>query len=96
MIWSKSCVQGVEARQAEVEAAEAIIAERSDEFGRWVASRALVPTIRDLKAQAERIARHETARARRRIAAGEPVDVALDQFAHQLANRDSCTRLLPR
>lgn len=79
--------QGVEARQAEVEVAEAIIAERSDEFGRWVASRALVPTIRDLKAQAERIARHETARARRRIAAGEPVDVALDEFAHQLANK---------
>ena len=39
------------------------------------------------EAQAERIARHETARARRRIAAGEPVDVALDEFAHQLANK---------
>ena len=56
--------QGVEARQAEVEAAEAIIMERVQDFSRWQAARALAPTIRSLKDQAERIARHETARAR--------------------------------
>ena len=79
--------QGVEARQAEVDAAETIIAERVTDFSRWVAARALAPTIRSLKDQAERIARHETARARKRIAAGESADGVLEEFAQQLANK---------
>lgn len=79
--------QGVEARQVEAESAEAIVLERVEDFGRWVVSRALAPTIRDLKDQAERIARHETERARRKIAAGAPTDVVLEEFGRQLANK---------
>lgn len=79
--------QGVEARQAEVEAAEAIIVERVQDFSRWQAARALAPTIRSLKDQAERIARHETARARKKMTAGESAERVLEEFAQQLANK---------
>ena len=79
--------QGVEARQAEVEAAEAIIMERVQDFSRWQAARALAPTIRSLKDQAERIARHETARARKKMTAGESAERVLEEFAQQLANK---------
>ncbi|SFO00009.1 glutamyl-tRNA reductase [Formivibrio citricus] len=79
--------QGVEARQAEVEVAEAIIAERVDDFSHWLASRALAPTIRSLKDQADRIARHETARARKKLTAGDPAERVLEELAVQLANK---------
>lgn len=79
--------QGIEARQAEIEAAEAIIADRVLDFSRWLAARALAPTIRGLKDQAERIARHETSRARKKIVAGEPAERVLEEFAQQLANK---------
>lgn len=78
---------GVESRQAEAEAAEAIIVERVEDFGRWIASRALAPTIRDLKDHADRIARHELSRARKKIAAGEAPDAVLEEFSRQLSNK---------
>lgn len=79
--------QGVEARQAEAEAAEAIVAERVLDFNQWVAARALAPTIRSLKDQSERITRHEMARARKKIAGGEPVEQVLEAFSRQLASK---------
>lgn len=79
--------QGVEARQAETEAAESIVVARVEDFGRWVASRALAPTIRDLKDQAERITRNETERARRKLANGEPAELVVEELARQLGNK---------
>ncbi len=79
--------QGIESRMAEAASAEAIIVERVDDFNRWMASRALAPTIRDLKDQADRIARHELAKARKKIAVGEAPEIVLEEFARQLSNK---------
>ena len=79
--------QGVESRRAEAEEAEAIIVERVDDFNNWIASRALAPTIRDLKDHADRIARHELAKARKRLANGETPDAILEMFSRQLSNK---------
>lgn len=78
---------GVESRQAEAEAAESIIVERVGDFGRWMASRALAPTIRDLKDHADRITRHELSRARKNLAGGETPERVLEEFARQLSNK---------
>ncbi|MDR3410905.1 MAG: glutamyl-tRNA reductase [Formivibrio sp.] len=79
--------QGVESRQAEAAEAESIIVERVDDFGRWLASRSLAPTIRDLKDQADRIARHELTRAHKRLSGGEAPENVLEEFSRQLANK---------
>ena len=79
--------QGQESRAGEVESAEAIISERVGDFHRWVASRALVPTIRDLKDYSDRIARHELEKAHKKLAAGEAAEVVLEELARQIANK---------
>lgn len=78
---------GIESRMAEAEQAEAIIVERVEDFERWLASRALAPTIRDLKDYADRIARNELARARKRLSAGESAEAVLEAFSHQLSGK---------
>ncbi|UXY15103.1 glutamyl-tRNA reductase [Chitiniphilus purpureus] len=77
--------EGVAARASEAQAAELLVEDGVQQFRQWLAGRALVPTIRELKDHAERIARHELARARKRIAAGEPADDVLARLTEQLA-----------
>lgn len=78
--------QGVAARAAEIDAAEALISERQADFRQWLASRAVVPTIRELRDHAERITRHELNRARKKLAS-HPAEDVLDEFARALSNK---------
>lgn len=73
--------EGVALRQGEAQAAEGIVEGGVLEFRQWLAARALVPTIRELKDHADRIARNELARAKKRIAAGDDADEVLEQLA---------------
>ncbi|BCL77401.1 glutamyl-tRNA reductase [Jeongeupia sp. HS-3] len=77
--------QGVASREAEVEAAEALVSEGVAAFRQWQAGRALVPTIRELKDQADRVARNELVKAKKRLAAGDDVDEVLERLAEQVA-----------
>ncbi len=79
--------QGVESRSLEVESAEAIISERLHDFNTWLAGRALVPTIRDLRDHSDRISRTEVARAQKRLAAGDDPSQVLEQMAQQMQNK---------
>lgn len=79
--------QGVESRSLEVESAEAIISERLQDFNTWLAGRALVPTIRDLRDHAERISRAEVTRAQKRLAAGDDPSSVIEQLAQQMNNK---------
>ena len=78
--------QGLAARSAEVVVAEEIITERLDQFRQWLASRAVVPTIRELRDHAERITRNELMRARKKLAS-QPAEEVLDEFARALSNK---------
>jgi len=78
--------QGVAARSAEIGAAEAFIETRLDDFRQWQASRAVVPTIRELRDHAERITRNELMRARKKLAS-QPAEEVLDEFARALSNK---------
>ena len=63
-------------REDAVRQAESIIAARVAQFAEWVAARAMVPTIRRLRAAAETLREIELARARKRLANGDdPLDV---------------------
>ncbi|HSC81859.1 MAG TPA: glutamyl-tRNA reductase, partial [Chitinolyticbacter sp.] len=73
--------EGVALRLGEAEAAEVIVEDGVHDFRQWLAARALVPTIRELKDHADRIARNELARAKKRIAAGDDADEVLEQLA---------------
>ncbi|MDR3426754.1 MULTISPECIES: glutamyl-tRNA reductase [Silvimonas] len=77
--------QGVHARQGEVVAAEALISDHVSEFNHWLASRELVPTIRDLRDNADRAARNELARAKKRLAAGDNPEEVLEKLTAQLS-----------
>jgi glutamyl-tRNA reductase len=79
--------QGVESRSLEVESAEAIISERLQDFNTWLAGRALVPTIRDLRDHSDRITRSEVARAQKRLAAGDDPSSVIEQMAQQMQNK---------
>lgn len=78
--------QGVAARSAEVGAAEDLIESRLGDFRHWLSSRAVVPTIRELRDHAERISRHELLRARKKLAT-QPAEEVLAEFAHALSNK---------
>ncbi|MBB5191365.1 glutamyl-tRNA reductase [Silvimonas terrae] len=77
--------QGVSARQGEVVAAEALISDHVSEFNHWLASRELVPTIRDLRDHADRAARAELAKAKKRLAAGDDPAEVLEKLTLQLS-----------
>ncbi|WP_288841865.1 glutamyl-tRNA reductase [uncultured Deefgea sp.] len=79
--------QGVESRSLAVESAEAIISERLSDFTTWLAGRALVPTIRDLRDHSERITRTEVAKAQKRLAAGADPSSVIEQMAQQMNNK---------
>ncbi|VFR26924.1 Glutamyl-tRNA reductase [plant metagenome] len=78
---------GADARRAAVVQAEAIIDTRVDNFMRWMATRAVVPVIRDLHQAAADVQGAELERARRLLARGESPEAVLEQLAHGLTQK---------
>ncbi len=78
---------GLESRQAAVVDAEAIIANRVQDFLVWLQGRDTVPVIRSLRDSAERMRRHELEHALKLLAKGEPAEKVLEHFAHRLTNK---------
>ena len=72
---------GLENRQAAVIQAEAIIETRVQSFMHWVDSRAIVPTIRNLRENGEMLRMKELARARKMLARGDDVDLVLQTLS---------------
>jgi glutamyl-tRNA reductase len=79
--------EGLDTRQAAVAQAEAIINASVHDFMHWFETRELVPTIRALRDQAERMRRHEFDRAAKLLAKGEDPQKVLEQLSHALTNK---------
>ena len=79
--------EGLNNRQAAVAQAEAIINTSVIDFMHWLENREIVPTIRALRDQAERMRRHELERAARMLAKGDNPEAVLEQFSHALTNK---------
>ncbi|WP_028447264.1 glutamyl-tRNA reductase [Chitinimonas koreensis] len=79
--------QGRAEREQAVVAAEAIVERGADDFMLWLGNRALVPTIRALKDQAERLRRHELERAMKLLAKGEEPAAVLESLSLTLSNK---------
>jgi glutamyl-tRNA reductase len=67
--------------------AEAILGAHTGSFMNWLRQRESVPLLRRLNQRAERLRAAELARARRRLAVGEPVEGVLAGLAHALSNK---------
>jgi glutamyl-tRNA reductase len=78
---------GHESRQAAVAQAEAIIESRVRDFESWLAGRATVPLIRDIRQRAEDMRRYEIERARRQLARGDAPDAVLERLSQALTNK---------
>ncbi|XZG69977.1 glutamyl-tRNA reductase [Chitinibacteraceae bacterium HSL-7] len=76
--------EGRAQRAEEAEAAGALVEAGVEDFRQWHAGRAVVPLIRQLRQQSERIQRHEVARAKKRLAAGDDADDVLERLSEQL------------
>ena len=79
--------EGLDIRHAAVAQAEAIINTSVHDFMHWLENRELVPTIRALRDQAERMRRHELERAARMLAKGQDPATVLEQLSHSLTNK---------
>jgi glutamyl-tRNA reductase len=79
--------EGLDTRHAAVAQAEAIINANVNAFMHWLENRELVPTIRALRDQAERMRRHELERAARMLAKGDDPAKVLEQLSHSLTNK---------
>lgn len=79
--------QGMDSRQSQVNQAEVIIEASVQQFSHWMETRELVPTIRGLRDQAERMRRHEVERALKLLAKGESPDHVLDLLSRSLTNK---------
>jgi glutamyl-tRNA reductase len=79
--------EGLDIRQAAVAQAEAIITAGVDGFMHWLESRELVPTIRAMRDQADRMRRNELERAAKMLARGEDPHKVLEQLSHALTNK---------
>ncbi len=79
--------EGLDTRHAAVAQAEAIISANVHAFMHWLENRELVPTIRALRDQAERMRRHELERAVRMLAKGDDPEKVLEQMSHSLTNK---------
>ncbi len=79
--------QGLESRQAAVIEAEAIIDTQVQEFLQWVAAREVVPTIRALRDNAERIRRHELEHAMKMLKRGDDPAQVLEAMSRGLTNK---------
>lgn len=78
---------GMESRQAAVREAETIIDNRAAGFRHWLESRDAVPTIRQLREQAEAQRQAELARARRMLARGDDPAAVLEALSQSLTNK---------
>jgi glutamyl-tRNA reductase len=78
---------GRESRQAAVAQAEAIIESRVRDFESWLAGRATVPLIQDLRQHAEDLRQYEIERARRLLARGDSPESVLDKLSQALTNK---------
>jgi glutamyl-tRNA reductase len=78
---------GRESRLAAVAQAEAIIESRVRDFESWLAGRATVPLIRDIRQRAEDMRLHEIERARRMLAHGEAPEAVLEKLSQALTNK---------
>jgi glutamyl-tRNA reductase len=78
---------GQESRLAAVAQAEAIIESRVRDFESWLAGRATVPLIRDIRQRAEDMRMHEIERARRQLARGDAPDAVLEKLSQALTNK---------
>jgi glutamyl-tRNA reductase len=74
-------------RQAAVAQAEAIIESGVRDFGSWLAGRATVPVIRDLRQRAEHLRLAELERAQRQLARGDEPAAVLERLSLALANK---------
>jgi glutamyl-tRNA reductase len=79
--------EGLDIRQAAVAQAEAIITAGVDGFMHWLESRELVPTIRAMRDQADRMRRNELERAAKMLARGDDPHKVLEQLSHALTNK---------
>ncbi|HEY9104834.1 glutamyl-tRNA reductase [Chitinimonas sp.] len=79
--------QGRAEREQAVREADGIVERHADEFMQWLDNRALVPTIRALKDQAERLRRHELERAMKLLAKGEDPAAVLESLSLTLSNK---------
>lgn len=73
----------IERRRGELSAVEAIITAEVDEFMRWLGARAVVPTLNELRAHAERIRQAEVEKALRRMGPLTERDQAIIQALSQ-------------
>lgn len=78
---------GLESRQAAVIEAESIISTRVENFLQWMEGREVVPTIRALRDNAERMRRHELEHAMKLLAKGEDPQRVLEALSHGLTNK---------
>ena len=74
-------------RREAVTQAEAMIAEQTGHFLRWLDGRTVVPTIHALSGHVDEMREIELERARRMLANGTPPDRVLDALARGLANK---------
>jgi glutamyl-tRNA reductase len=79
--------EGVQARQSAVGAAQTIIDARVQEFHRWLAARDAVPTIKQLRENAERLRAAELERARKALARGDDPSAVLESLSQGLTNK---------
>ncbi|MFN0039035.1 MAG: glutamyl-tRNA reductase [Burkholderiales bacterium] len=79
--------EGLDTRQAAVAQAEAIVTAGVDEFMHWLEVRELVPTIRAMRDQAERMRRHELERAAKLLSRGDDPQKVLEQLSYALTNK---------
>jgi glutamyl-tRNA reductase len=79
--------EGLDLRESAVAQAEAIIETQVGDFMQWLDNRELVPTIRALRDDAERVRRHEVERALRRLERGDDAQQVLEQLSYALTNK---------
>jgi len=78
---------GREARQVAATEAESIIVARVAEFSQWLKQREIVPLIRALRDEGERMRRHVLEAAKKQLERGEPVEKVLEALSIQLTNK---------
>ena len=79
--------EGLGNRQEAAIEAEAIIVERVDHFMQWLKTRDAVPTIRALRAQAEKTRLRELEKAQKALAKGEDPAAVLDALSNALTKK---------
>ena len=79
--------EGLDMRESAVAQAEAIIETQVGDFMQWLDNRKLVPVIRELRDDAERMRRRELERALRHIHHGDDAAQVLEQLSHALTNK---------